>query len=50
MTRTPGMLQFMELQRVRHDLATEKQQQRLCLLTINKRKIKGITTLIAFRY
>ena len=38
MTQKPGMLQFMELQRERHDLATEKQQQRLCLLTIKKQK------------
>ena len=37
MTQKPGMLQFMELQRVRQDLATEK-QQRLCLLTIKKQK------------
>ena len=29
----PGMLQFMELQRVRHDLATEQQQQTLNIQT-----------------
>ena len=28
-TGEPGMLQFMGLQRVRHDLATEQQQQKL---------------------
>jgi len=29
MTGKPGMLQFMGLQRVRHDLATEQQEQNI---------------------
>ena len=36
MTAKPGVLQFMELQKVEHDLVTEQQQQLICLGCHNK--------------